>query len=42
VTGLKANAGPVGYHLFAGKPLIKPDELITDSLTTGFSLQWQF
>jgi hemolysin activation/secretion protein len=32
----------MGYDIFVGTPLNKPDGFITDATTAGFSLYYQF
>ncbi|HCM9117010.1 ShlB/FhaC/HecB family hemolysin secretion/activation protein [Enterobacter sp. D2] len=40
--GVRGVKGHVGYDLFAGVPLVKPDEMHTSPVTLGFSVQWQY
>ncbi|ELY4872789.1 ShlB/FhaC/HecB family hemolysin secretion/activation protein [Cronobacter sakazakii] len=40
--GVRGVKGKFGYDLFAGVPLIKPEELHTSPVTLGFAMQWQY
>ncbi|ELY3468525.1 ShlB/FhaC/HecB family hemolysin secretion/activation protein [Cronobacter universalis] len=40
--GVRGAKGKFGYDLFAGVPLMKPQELHTSPFTLGFALQWQY
>ncbi|EMA4138527.1 ShlB/FhaC/HecB family hemolysin secretion/activation protein [Cronobacter turicensis] len=40
--GVRGVKGKFGYDLFAGVPLIRPEELHTSPVTLGFALQWQY
>ncbi|QHM72366.1 ShlB/FhaC/HecB family hemolysin secretion/activation protein [Mixta intestinalis] len=40
VIGLRGDLWSIGYDLFAGAPIYKPQHFRTDSLTLGFSAQW--
>ncbi|EKK5222599.1 ShlB/FhaC/HecB family hemolysin secretion/activation protein [Cronobacter sakazakii] len=40
--GVRGVKDKFGYDLFAGVPLIKPEELHTSPFTLGFALQWQY
>ncbi|MBS9430587.1 ShlB/FhaC/HecB family hemolysin secretion/activation protein [Photorhabdus akhurstii] len=42
VLGYRGSLKGVSYDLFAGIPLSKPDGFQTSSVTTGFSLYWQY
>ncbi|EOY8405218.1 ShlB/FhaC/HecB family hemolysin secretion/activation protein [Enterobacter asburiae] len=42
VAGVRGVKGHLGYDLFAGVPLAKPDEMHTSPVTLGFSVQWQY
>lgn len=44
VTGLRGSLGNtgIGYDLFIGIPLSKPSGYVTDPVTFGFSLSWQY
>jgi hemolysin activation/secretion protein len=42
VIGLRGAFRHLNYDLFVGTPLIKPDQFVTDHLTTGFSLNMPF
>ncbi|HAU5432036.1 ShlB/FhaC/HecB family hemolysin secretion/activation protein [Cronobacter malonaticus] len=40
--GVRGVKGKFGYDLFAGVPLMKPEELHTSPFTLGFAMQWQY
>jgi hemolysin activation/secretion protein len=40
VIGLRGAFKAVGYELFAGKPVDKPEGFRTSSTTAGFNLNW--
>ncbi|ELY2679797.1 ShlB/FhaC/HecB family hemolysin secretion/activation protein [Cronobacter sakazakii] len=40
--GVRGVKGKFGYDLFAGVPLIKPEELHTSPVMLGFAMQWQY
>ncbi|ELY5932211.1 ShlB/FhaC/HecB family hemolysin secretion/activation protein [Cronobacter turicensis] len=40
--GVRGVKGKFGYDLFAGVPLMKPEELHTSPVTLGFAMQWQY
>ncbi|AVX38419.1 ShlB/FhaC/HecB family hemolysin secretion/activation protein [Yersinia massiliensis] len=42
VVGVRGKVLNTHYDLFAGKPLSKPEGFKTDSVTMGFSLNWQY
>lgn len=42
VAGVRGVKGNVGYDLFAGVPVMKPDDMQTSPFTLGFSVQWQY
>jgi hemolysin activation/secretion protein len=42
VAGVRGVKGKLGYDIFAGVPLAKPDEMHTSPVTLGFSMQWQY
>ena len=42
VVGINGWKWNTGYNLFVGTPLYKPDDFITDAVTLGFSLNWQY
>lgn len=42
VVGLRGVKGNLGYDLFAGVPIAKPDEMHTSPVSLGFSVQWQY
>lgn len=42
VTGLRGGLWGASYDMFAGIPLSKPDGFITDPVTLGFNLNWQY
>jgi len=42
VAGVRGLKGHLGYDLFAGVPLAKPDEMHTSPVTLGFSVQWRY
>ncbi len=42
VIGMRGDWKDVNYHLFAGAPITKPKGFITDHVTAGFDLSWQF
>ncbi|EPN9528137.1 ShlB/FhaC/HecB family hemolysin secretion/activation protein [Cronobacter malonaticus] len=40
--GVRGVKGKFGYDLFAGVPLMKPEDLHTSPFTLGFAMQWQY
>ncbi|EIV2970827.1 ShlB/FhaC/HecB family hemolysin secretion/activation protein [Cronobacter sakazakii] len=40
--GVRGVKGQFGYDLFAGVPLMKPQDLHTSPFTLGFAVQWQY
>lgn len=40
--GVRGIEGKLGYDLFAGVPVIKPEDMHTSPVTVGFALQWQY
>ncbi|EOC1474690.1 ShlB/FhaC/HecB family hemolysin secretion/activation protein [Cronobacter turicensis] len=40
--GVRGVKGKFGYDLFAGVPLMKPQEMHTSPVTLGFAMQWQY
>lgn len=42
VVGFRGMKWKTGYDVFAGVPISKPSDLITDDLTLGFTLQWMY
>ncbi|MFG3913501.1 ShlB/FhaC/HecB family hemolysin secretion/activation protein [Cronobacter dublinensis] len=40
--GVRGVKGKFGYDLFAGAPLLKPEEMHTSPFTLGFAMQWQY
>ena len=42
VIGIKGQQWHTGYDLFAGIPVIKPNDMLTDNLTLGMTLQWMY
>ncbi|WP_105636272.1 ShlB/FhaC/HecB family hemolysin secretion/activation protein [Cronobacter dublinensis] len=42
VLGVRGVKGKFGYDLFAGVPLLKPEDMHTSPFTLGFAMQWQY
>ena len=42
VIGLRGDWKDLNYHLFVGAPVKKPRGFVTDHVTAGFDLSWQF
>ncbi|EOW6772653.1 ShlB/FhaC/HecB family hemolysin secretion/activation protein [Cronobacter muytjensii] len=42
VLGVRGVKGKFGYDLFAGAPLLKPENMHTSPFTLGFAMQWQY
>ncbi|MFO6296568.1 ShlB/FhaC/HecB family hemolysin secretion/activation protein [Rahnella selenatireducens] len=40
--GVRGINGKVGYDLFAGVPILKPDDMHASPFTVGFAVQWQY
>ncbi|EOC3061556.1 ShlB/FhaC/HecB family hemolysin secretion/activation protein [Cronobacter dublinensis] len=42
VLGVRGVKGKFGYDLFAGVPLLKPEDMHSSPFTLGFAMQWQY